>query len=989
MKRLLYLSLIFLWTVILFNNNTSAQNKLTDFVNPFIGTGGHGHTFPGATLPHGMIQVSPDTRTEGWDWCSGYNYADSSILGFSHTHLSGTGIGDYGDILFMPTTGEVKTVPGSIDKPGFGYRSRFSHKNEIARPGYYSVLLSDYNIKAELTATLRAGFHRYTFPKTNEANIIIDLNHGIQNKTTGAEIKIIGNKIIEGYRQTTGWAKKRCVYFYAEFSKPFKSFGIANDSETVTGKSFATGTDLRAFVRYSTTAGEKVLIKIGISSVSIEGAKKNLESEIPGWNFNQIEIQADAAWNKALSSVIVETKNKDDKITFYTALYHALIAPNIFSDVDGRYFGMDGKIHTMKNHDMYTVFSLWDTFRAEQPLYTIIEPKKDLDMVRSLIEKYKESGLLPVWELASNETGTMIGYHSIPVITDAYFKGIRDFNVEEAFEAMKKSAMQDDNGLKYYREMGYIPADLENESVSKTLEYSYDDWCIAKMAKALGKEKDYKYFIDRAKFYSNVFDPSTLLMRAKKNGKWVEPFDPYSVSGNYTEANAWQYSFFVPQDVDGLIKLMGSAAKFDSMLDEMFNANSQTTGRIQADITGMIGQYAQGDEPSHHMAYLYDYAGEPWKTQDRVHQIVTTLYTDSTNGLCGNDDCGQMSAWYVLSSMGFYPVCPGIAEYEIGTPLFDKVTINLSNGKKFIIEAKNLLSSSKHPNYYIQSATLNGKNYQDAFFKHSDILSGGKLTFNMNSKPSKWGSELSSRPKSFIDFPFVQVPYLKTGDRVFKDSTVVSLASVEKDASIYFTTDGKNPIEEKNIYEKPITISETTTLKFVCYKNGLYSKVVVSNFSKIPDGISIKLLTKYSPSYTGGGALGLIDGIKGTMNFHTDAWQGYEGNDLDAVIDLGKIKKVSSIDATFLQNTGSWIFYPAEIDYYISTDGKNFTKVYETQNIPDEKNSADGIKGFEKKLDDIQARYVKVYAKNVGVCPPWHVAAGGKAWLFVDEISVK
>ncbi len=989
MKKFLSLSLICLCTVVIVENKVLAQSKLTDFVNPFIGTGGHGHTFPGVTLPHGMIQLSPDTRTEGWDWCSGYNYSDSSIMGFSHTHLSGTGIGDYGDILFMPTTGVVKTEPGSIDKPRSGYRSRFSHKDETSKPGYYSVILKDYKIKVELTATCRVGLQRYTFPKTNEANIILDLDHGIQNKTTAAEIKIINNRIIKGYRQTTGWAKKRCVYFYAEFSKPFNSFGISDDSNLVEGKSFATGTNLKAFVRYSTESGEKILIKVGISSVSIEGARKNLEAEIPGWNFDLVENQADKEWNKALSSIIVESKNKDNKITFYTALYHALITPNIFSDVDGRYYGMDGKVHTMKDHDMYTVFSLWDTFRAEHPLLTIIEPKKDLDMIRSLIEKYKESGLLPVWELASNETGTMIGYHSIPVIVDAYFKGIRDFNVEEAFDAMKKSAMQNDNGLKYYKEMGYIPADLENESVSKTLEYSYDDWCIAKMAKALGKEKDYKYFIDRAKFYSNLIDPSTLLMRAKKNGKWIEPFDPYSVSGNYTEANAWQYSFFVPQDVNGLIKLMGGDAKFDSVLDEVFNANPKTTGRFQSDITGMIGQYAQGNEPSHHMVYLYNYSGEPWKTQKRVHQIVTKLYTDSTDGLCGNDDCGQMSAWYVLSAMGFYPVCPGKDEYEIGTPMFDKVIIKVKDRKKFVIQAKNLLSSSGNPNYYIQSATLNGKNYSKTFFKQSDILNGAKIVFYMSSNPSKWGSDSTSRPKSSIDVPFEQVPYLISGERVFKDSTFVGLASTDNSTKIYYTIDGTNPSVKNNLYMQPIKISKTSTLKSVCYKNGLYSKVVISNFNKIPEGRSIKLYTKYSSSYTGGGALGLIDGIKGTMNFHSDAWQGYEGNDLDAVIDLGKIEKVSSIQASFLQNTGSWIFYPLEIDYYISSDGENFTKVYEVQNIPDEKNSAAGIKDFEKKLEDTQTRYIKIYAKNVGVCPLWHVSAGGKAWLFIDEISIK
>ncbi len=884
----------------------------------------------------------------------------------------------------MPTTGKIQTNPGSKANPDLGYRSRFSHKTEIAKPGYYSVILDDYKIKAELTATTRAGFHKYTFSQTNQANIIIDLVHGIQDKTTDSEIKIVDNKTIEGYRRSTGWAKDHCIYFYAEFSKPFKSFGIVDNGKDEK-KNSAKGENIKAYVQYNTSANEAILIKVGISAASLEGAKKNLLQEIPGWDFSEVRKQADEAWEKELSLINVKTDNKESKKVFYTALYHALITPNIFSDVDGKYIGMDKKIHAFKDHDMYTVFSLWDTFRAEHPLFTLIEKQKDLDMVRSLIAKYKESGLLPVWELASNETGTMIGYHSIPVIVDAYFKGIRDFNVEEAYEAMKKSAMQDHLGLKYYKEMGYIPADLESESVSKTLAYSYDDWCIAKMAKALGKEDDYKYFIDRAKFYSNVFDPSFDLMRGKKNGKWVSPFDPFSVSGDYTEANAWQYSFFVPQDINGLIKLIGGDKKFISKLDELFTTNPKLTGRFQSDITGMIGQYAQGNEPSHHMAYLYNYAGEPSKTQKRIHQIVSTLYTDKPDGLCGNEDCGQMSAWYILSSIGIYNVTPGDDYFVIGTPNFDETEINTGDDKKFIIKANNL--SDK--NFYIQSVKLNGKDYPYTYIKYSDIVNGGEIDFEMGPTPSNWGMDVSSRPVSYIDYPFVTVPYLTSGDRVFKDSTSVGLASIDDASTIYYTTDGSDPKENKNIYKSPIVFSSTGVLKSVCYKNGIYSKVVTSNFSKIPLGRTITLNTKYSNHYTGGGALGLIDGIKGTMNFHTDAWQGYEGDDLNAVVDLGKVENISLIDASFLQNTGSWIFYPKEITYYISTDGDNYSEVYSIENKPTEAKSKTGIKDFNKKLDSIKARYVKVIAKNVGVCPSWHVAAGSKAWLFVDEIIIK
>jgi predicted alpha-1,2-mannosidase len=982
--------LIFLITCM----DSHAQSKLTDYVNPLIGTDGHGHTYPGASFPFGMVQLSPDTDTQGWDWCSGYHYSDNSIIGFSHTHLSGTGVGDYGDILLMPTTGELKTEPGSKEDPASGYRSRFSHKNEVAKAGYYSVYLDDYKIKAELTVTTRAGFHKYTFPKSENANIIIDLVHGIQNKTTDAEVKIIDNKIIEGYKRVTGWAKDRYVYFHAEFSKPFKSFGVVAKGKIEKGKSEGKGSEIKAFVEYSTSSGEVILVKVGISHTSLEGARKNLLSEIPGWNFDEVHKKAEEEWEKSLSSILVESQSSTKKIVFYTALYHALLNPNTFSDADGNYIGMDRKIHTEKNSVMYSVFSLWDTFRAEHPLFTIIDKKRASDMVKTLISKYDEYGLLPVWELASNETGTMIGYHSIPVIADAYFKGIRDFDVEKAFVAMKKSAMQDHLGLDSYKEMGCIPSNLESESVSKTLEYAYDDWCIAQMAKALGKEDDYKYFIERAKFYTNVFDPSTSLMRAKKNGRWFEPFDPYSVSGNYTEANAWQYSFFVPQDVNSLINLMGGDDKFISKLDELFTTSSELTGRIQSDITGQIGQYAQGNEPSHHMAYLYNYAGAPWKTQERIHEITSTLYTEKADGLCGNEDCGQMSAWYVFSAIGFYPVCPGDDKYIIGTPLFDKVTISTGE-KKFTLVANNLSDKS----FYIKSARLNGKEYPYSFIRHSDIINGGELVFEMSSEPGKWGNDPDARPKSIIDIPFVPVPYLTSGERVFKDSVIIAISTICGSSpsglgpagteKIYFTTDGSSPVTNKNLYSSPIIIRNSAVLKTVCYKDGIYSKVVTANFNKIPEGRSIKIKYPYSHTYTGGGDLGLIDGIKGNLNFRTDSWQGYEGVDFEAVLDLGKMQKLSLINVSFLQNTYSWIFFPTLIEYYISTDGKNFTKVYETMNPADQKHSGESIKDFSKSLEGTEARFIKVFAKNVGVCPDWHVSAGGKAWIFVDEISVK
>jgi predicted alpha-1,2-mannosidase len=979
----IFLLQIFLLPIFCFN--LSAQSKLTDYVNPLIGTDGHGHTYPGASLPFGMVQLSPDTDIEGWDWCSGYHYSDNSLMGFSHTHLSGTGIGDYGDILFMPTTGELKTEPGSKDNPDSGYRSRFSHKNEVAKPGYYSVLLDDYNIKAELTVTKHSGLHKYTFPKTEKANIIIDLVHGIQDKTTDSKIKVIDNRIIEGYRRSTGWAKNHCVYFYAEFSKPFKSFGIVDSGSIINGNAEANGKEIKAFVEYNTSQDEIIFVKVGISHTSIDGARKNLQVEIPGWQFDAIKNQAEQEWEKSLSSIMVESKNISNKTVFYTALYHALLAPNTFSDSDGSYIGLDSEIHSVKNRDMYTVFSLWDTFRAEHPLFTIIDSERALNMIEALISKYEEYGLLPVWELAANETGTMIGYHSIPVIADAYFKGIRNFDVEKAFEAMKKSAMQNHLGLDSYKEMGYISSDLEHESVSKTLEYAYDDWCIAMMAKDLGKEDDFNYFIERAKFYTNLFDASTSLMRPKKNSKWFEPFDPYSVSGDYTEANAWQYSFFVPHDVNGLIDLMGGDDKFISKLDELFTTDPKLTGRFQSDITGMVGQYAQGNEPSHHMAYLYNYAGSPGKTQEIVNKIITTLYTDKSDGLPGNEDCGQMSAWYIFSAIGFYPVCPGDDKYIIGAPLFENVTISTSRNNRFTVTANNLSDE----NYYIQSAMLNGKDYRYSYIKHSDIINGGELVFEMGPSPSEWGKDLNARPESFIDVPFVPVPFLTSGERVFKDPQTIALSGVSNSLQIYFTTDGSDPKESKKIYSGPIIIDKTTTLKAVCKnENGIYSKVITANFNKIPGGRSIEINTQYHHNYSAGGDLGLVDGIKGNSNFHT-GWQGYEGEDFEAVIDLGKKKNLSLIETSFLKNTGSWIFLPELVEYSVSTDGNNYEKVFEFKNTLEEKDRGEDIVNLNKELDKTEARYVKVFAKNIGVCPSWHVGAGGKAWIFIDEITIK
>ena len=976
-------------TALLFVLSLSAAQQFDPvrYVDPMIGTAAHGHVFPGATMPFGMVQLSPDEETSGWDWCSGYNYSSKTIMGFSHTHLSGTGAMDYGDVLFMPTVGKVVVVPGTDDNPESGYRSAFSHSTEKATPGYYSAVLDRYSVKVELTVTTRCGLHEYTFPQSDSCNIVIDLLHGIGNVCTGSRVSIVGNTQIEGMRRSHGWANDRAIYFVAVFSKSFKRFGTANGDVITAGSREAEGDSVKAFVTFSTRKDETILARVGISAVSLDGARRNLESEMPDFNFTKYRAKAQTTWNEALGKILVEGGTDAEKRTFYTALYHSMMHPNIFQDVDGKYFGMDHRIHTAKGFVNYTVFSLWDTFRAFQPLLTIIDPKRDEDFVKTLIEKYKEGGLLPVWELAANETYTMIGYPSIPVIYDAYMKGLGGFDVDTALVAMEHSADLDWQGLKYYKERGFIPADKENESVSKTLEYVYDDWCIAQFARQLGKMNDYKQFNQRALFYQNVFDSSTGFMRGKlSNGKWYTPFDPYSVSGNYTEANAWQYSFFVPQDVGGLINLYGGKARFAEKLDSLFAESSQVTGRYQPDISGMVGQNAQGNEPSHHVAYLYDHAGEPWKTQRVVREIMSKWYTDKVDGLCGNDDCGQMSAWYVFSAMGFYPVTPGQNTYAVGSPLFSKVTITLENGRTFVIKA----NDASDENLYIRSATLNGRQYDNAFLTHADIVGGGELNLTMSDKPNRnWGTDNPGLFAMAPDHDIVPMPEIESTGDVFYDSTRVSLRCSEPGVRIHYTLDGSEPGINSSLYVGLFTIRKACILRAVALRDR--SNTSMTSVAKFVKSLYPPATYEYvfSDKYTGGGATALTDGRAGTTNYQTGEWQGFEGKDLDATIDLTKEKKINEVSTEFLQDTGVWIFLPEYVEFYVSQDGKNFERVADIKNDVDPQKQSLLIKHFAAALHGINARYLRVVAKNIGVCPPWHVGAGSKAWLFVDEVTIK
>ena len=725
--------------------------EYTDSVNVFIGTGGHGHTFPGATLPHGMVQLSPDTRLFGWDACSGYYYDDTSIMGFTHTHLSGTGIGDYGDILFMPVVGEKPLIAGTAENPDEGYRSRFSHEQESARPGYYQVLLQDDSINVELTATLRAGLHRYTYPKASDARLIVDMEptiHGHQHPVT--QIRVVNDSTIAGMKYTVGWARRHYVYFYAVFSSPF-DYKLYSGTEYQSDSTSVTVNTAKAVISFrNLPADGRVLAKVGISSVDEEGARLNVEAEIPNWDFEGVMKQANTTWNEALGKIDIETSDNDSRTVFYTSLYHAFIQPSLASDVDGRYRTMGHEIKQDASYTNYTVFSLWDTFRAAHPLYTIVTPEQNQAFIRSLLRKYDEGGILPKWELASNETGTMIGYHAVSVIADAMMKKQCDFDVKKALEACIRSSVYDTTGvtpmmdrqilngklmpvsIKYKNELGYIPCDKVGGSVSQGLEFAYNDWLIAQMMKEHNRKDLYDKYMELSRNYRNYFDPETKLMRGRlSDGSWITPFDPASVQrpSNYVEGNAWQWAWFVPQDVEGLMELVGGQKSFEAHLDTLFTTSSELTGdpNAAADVTGMIGQYAHGNEPSHHIPYLYNYAGAPRKTQALVDHILRTLYHNDPNGLSGNEDVGQMSAWYALSAMGFYSFCPGRPVYEIGRPIFDKVTIHLSNGKDFVIQAKN----NSVENKYIRSMKLNGEDLAEPRFSHFDLMKGGELIFEM------------------------------------------------------------------------------------------------------------------------------------------------------------------------------------------------------------------------------------------------------------------
>ena len=716
MKKIFLTAAVALATIF----SVSAQDY-TQYVNPFIGTGGHGHVFLGANVPFGNIQAGPTQKKQGWDWCSGYHYSDSTVIGFGQMHLSGTGIGDLGDVSLLPMTNPSQR------------EVKFSHKAEYVRPGYYSVMLAS-GIRVELTATQRVAFHRYSFPAdATKGYIALNLAQGIGwDKMTSCKFKQESDKTITGFRMSEGWAKDQRVYFVAEFSEPVQL--EENERDTIGIFSVA-------------STSQPLLVKVGISAVSVENARENLQQELPGWNFASVVSKANANWNRELSKIAIKTQDERAKRIFYTALYHTMIAPSVFSDVNGEYRGADGKTHKGDFTD-YTTFSLWDTYRAAFPLMTLIQPEMQRDLAETMLHIFKQQGKLPVWHLMGNETDCMVGNPGIPVLVDIALKG---FNVDKkaVFEAVKASAMRDERGMGLLKKYGYIPCDLdpEKETVAKGLEYALADACIAKLAKQLGKTEDYKYLYKRSQSYRDFyFDKQTKFMRGvTSDHKFREPFDPFSTvhrQDDYTEGNAWQYVWLVPHDVHGLVAAFGGEKPFVSKLDSLFIVNGDMGAEASPDITGLIGQYAHGNEPSHHILYMYNYVGQPWKGADKIRYVLANLYHDDFDGLSGNEDVGQMSAWYILSSVGFYQVDPAGGCYVFGSPLFDEATLNVGNGKTFRVVAHNNSSENK----YIQSAKLNGKPYTRSYIDFKDIVRGGTLEFVMGNKPSQFGVKPSDRP---------------------------------------------------------------------------------------------------------------------------------------------------------------------------------------------------------------------------------------------------
>lgn len=943
------------------------------YVNTFIGTGGHGHTYPGASAPFGMMQLSPDTRPDGWDGCGGYHYEDSIVYGFSHTHLSGTGIPDYADLLICPQVGNPASEPAYLKEGGYGHA--FSHADEKASPGYYHVKLKESNIDVDLAVTERAGIHRYNFNGTTlDKYLILDLDY--RDKVLDAGFELTSSSSLQGHRQSQAWAQNQHFYFYLETNVPW-----------VSAKEITENGHHKMLLKFPSET-RVVQVRVGMSAVDEEGAHRNLEKEINTWSLEVVKKQTTEKWDQELGKIDYYTADADLKTIFYTALYHSFLNPNLFSDIDGRYRGLDQQIHQLPypESEQYTVFSLWDTFRAAHPLFTLTQQEKTKRFLETFERQYLEGGDLPVWELSANETECMIGYHSVSVITDAWMKGLKAGDGNNFLKAMLETANRNEFGKVQFGKEGYISFNKEHESVSKTLEFAYDDYCVSLFASLLKNEATRAEYAKRSFQFVNQYNADNGFFQARKSGLWFAPFRPEEVNFHYTEANAWQYSLFAPHAVGTLINLHGGKEKFVSHLDEMFTTSSQTSGRNQADITGLIGQYAHGNEPSHHMAYLYNYANRGDKTQFYIDKILKEQYRNEADGLAGNEDCGQMSAWYVMSAMGLYQVAPGNPYYDFGRPLADSVIIHLENGKSVKIIAAN--QSMDHP--YIQNITWNGSDYKKMFVSHADLMNGGNLEFNMGKSPQStfWtpAPTLSELPANFVP-----VPSIGPSATQFENKTQVSmrLPMTKVEWSIYYRFEGS---DQWQLYTRPLEIdSDKTIYAKTKSKNGVESAVVVATYLKQRKDLELTLKSEFANQYAAGGPTALIDGIQGESDYRTGEWQGFYNQDVIGTIGILNPRNNLKVSVGYLEEMKSWIFAPKEVVIEYSTDGKTFTSQTVKVKGPDvNENKAPNkqMARFELQADK-PIVMIRFTVKNYGPCPKWHLGDGNPTWIFLDEVIVE
>jgi len=1003
---------LYLLIFILSGLQVDAQNAFYKCVNPFIGTGGHGHTYPGAVVPHGMVQLSPDTRLEGWDGCSGYHYSDTFIYGFSHTHLSGTGCSDYGDVLLMPGNG--KASPNNEV-----YKSHFSHQREKASPGYYSVHLDKNDIDVELTATQRVGLHKYHFNNPKDRFVLLDLKH--RDEVLASSLRRVNDSTFTGLRRSKAWAEDQYVFFSIHFSKKVSGITLFQNDQPVNEAQLNQGKNIKCSFQFP-DGTDDIEVRVALSPVSEEGALNNFNKEANQLFFDNVKGMAAGIWTDELIKIKVSMYDLNKASIFYTALYHTMIVPNINMDADSSYRGRDNQIHKAKDFTYYSVFSLWDTYRAAHPLYTIIDQQRTKDYIKTFLTQYEQGGKLPIWELSSNETDCMIGNHSIPVIVDAWMKGIRGFDDKLAMKAMLDASFWDHEGMKGYTDHGAVMVEDDHESVSKTLEYAYNDYCVAVMAEKMGYPKLAQQFYQRAQHYKNLFDPVLGFMRPVKNGGWLEPFEPREVNNHFTEANSWQYSFYFPQDIGGYIEAIGGPDSLEKKLDALFTAPDKTTGRDQSDITGLIGQYAHGNEPSHHIIYLYNYTRHPWKTQYYANKVMHEFYKNDPDGLIGNEDCGQMSAWYVMSALGLYPVTPGNGQYMIGSPQFNTAVLTMENGKVFQIHTQ--YPDSSH--MYISKATM-GLYAKKGMFPlkepmmlHSDLMKGGILLYEMADKKndkvfdrpvkasslqqtnsallkagfkkdssSHW-ADVAGFKADAVQNSFVTNPMILGGKMGFRTNKEISMQCAQPNVRIYYSTNGEAPNEKMNLYLKPFTIDSSMTIKAIAI-DAQYnrSKVVTANFQKRTNDWTVKLNSPFEPQYEGGGADGLVDGIRGSINWRMGNWQGYQLHPFDAVVDLQQTTDVSEVNVGFLHDVRAWIVMPKSVTVSLSSDGVHYVEVYKGSDLLPVENLNPQTFEVKAKFAGQKARYVHIVADQFGKLPSWHEGAGGDTHIFVDEIKVK